>query len=152
MILIMNEAYPSEGDVKEVFSKMSFFRESDFIYYQLNGKELSISFTSNHLSTRDGSEVSSKYDLLDHRGQEKGEGMTGYGIKINLETRERTYGILHVRNQHRGKGVGRELVTAMEEVCRQFHVALIRTHSHRNSGFWRKMGYVRCGKEYQKRL
>jgi len=55
-----------------------------------------------------------------------------------------------VRDGFRGRGIGRELINAMEQVSREMGIKKIRTHCHRSPGFWEKIGYSLMGKEYEK--
>lgn len=136
----------SEDEARAVFGECSCYEETDFVTVTEDRQNISITYQSNRLSSADGKLRQSIFNFPREGGH------TFISFKIRKDTRERIYGLLHIREEHRGKGYGKSLVQAMEKICKSIGTTKIRTHSHRSPRFWSKMGYNLVNGEYEKNI
>ncbi len=134
----------SEDEARAIFRNCSCYQDSDFINVEDKGESISITYTSNQFSSADGKLRDSMFNFSREGGH------TFISFQIQKNTRERIYGLLHIRKEYRGRGYGKSLVEAMEKTCKSLGTKKIRTHSHRSPEFWRKMGYRLVNREFEK--
>ncbi len=136
----------TEEEAREFFKECDSYNENDFVTIRNESEHIAITYQSNRLSSKDGEPKNSIWELPLEGGH------TFVNFHISKETRERIYGLLHIREEHRGKGLGRSYVAAMEKVCSELGTQKVRTNNHRNPGFWERIGYVLVDGEYEKEL
>ena len=124
-----------EPIVIEAFTNMDMYDSDDVIEIDESDNDLRIMYLSTRYS-------------------ESGRGKTMYAFRIKKESLNRWWDGITVNPDHQNKGFGRQMVQAMEAICKQVGIKKLRTYKHlsESEGFWKKMKYVFVNEEYEKNI